>query len=223
MVQQCCLSAHRTRLSSPSLQSLLSPTRQSPRCLLCRRGLRLKKSYIWHPSGPPTSITGLLSPPSPHQHLPPSAPWTWAHPFISPTCNPSQPPPELSPLSLADVLQDPFSWHWYRAHHRKKRTSQAPPVHRLGPPTAYSPGAPKQSGTYKTVWRLCLQLFFIVFCLTTLSATSLLLSSLAAPSIYHTGAELWRHACRQLSLVPPPAGLLLWVYFRVFPKLPWLP
>ena len=33
------------------------------------------------------------------------------------------------------------------------------------------------------------------------------------PSIYHTGIELRRHACRRLPPVPPPAGLLLWVYF----------
>ena len=32
-------------------------------------------------------------------------------------------------------------------------------------------------------------------------------------SIYHTGIELRRHACRRVSPVPPPAGLLLWVYF----------
>ena len=65
----------------------------------------------------------------------------------------------------------------------------------------------------KTFWHLCLQLSLLVLSLTSLSATSLLLSPLAAPSIYHTGIELRRHACRRLSPVPPPAGLVLWVYF----------
>ena len=78
---------------------------------------------------------------SPTQSLPSSAPRTRSHPFISPTCNPTQLPPVLSPL------QDPFCWPWYRAHHRKNRTSQSPPIHRLGAPTAYPTGAPKQSGT----------------------------------------------------------------------------
>ena len=65
----------------------------------------------------------------------------------------------------------------------------------------------------KTFWHLCLQLSLFVLCLASLWATSLLLSPLAAPSIYHTDIELRRHACRRLSPVPPLAGLLLWVYF----------
>ena len=75
----------------------------------------------------------------------------------------------------------------------------------------------------KTFWHLCLQLSLFVLCLTSLSATSLLQSPLAAPSIYHTGIELRRHACRWLSPVPPPAGLLLWVYVWTFPTLFCLP
>ena len=63
----------------------------------------------------------------------------------------------------------------------------------------------------KTVWHLCLQLSLFVLCLTSLWATSLLLSPLAAPSIYHTGIELQRHTCRRLPPVPPPAWLL---FFR---------
>ena len=74
----------------------------------------------------------------------------------------------------------------------------------------------------KTFWHLCLQLSLFVLCLTSLSATSLLLSPLAVPSIYHTGIELWRHACRRVSPVPPLIWLLLWVYFWAFPTLSWL-
>ena len=50
----------------------------------------------------------------------------------------------------------------------------------------------------KTFWHLCLQLSLFVLCLSSLSATSLLLSLMTAPSIYHTGIELRRHACRRL-------------------------
>ena len=53
----------------------------------------------------------------------------------------------------------------------------------------------------KTFWHLCPQLSLLVLCLSSLSSTSLLLSPMAAPSIYHTGIELRRHACRRLSPV----------------------
>ena len=56
---------------------------------------------------------------------------------------------------------------------------------------------------FKTFWHLCLQLSLFVLCHTSLWATSLLLSPLAAPSIYHTDIELRRHACRRLSPVSP--------------------
>ena len=71
----------------------------------------------------------------------------------------------------------------------------------------------------KTFWHLCLQLSLFVLCLTSLWATSFLLSPLAAPSIYHTVTEMRRHACRRLPPVPPPAWLLffLWVYFWASP------
>ena len=40
-----------------------------------------QKSCIWQPLWPPKSTAGLLSFPSPHQPLPPSAPRTQIHPY----------------------------------------------------------------------------------------------------------------------------------------------
>ena len=48
MVQQCCLSAHRTRLSSPSLQSLLSPS-----CTLTRDSLSVTRVRAMPPVSSP--------------------------------------------------------------------------------------------------------------------------------------------------------------------------
>ena len=201
MVQLCCLSAHRTLLSSPSLPSLLSPS-----CALTRDSLSVTRAT------PPVSSRRA-------SHLTASFAAIWktalrrrveelylkpvgaAHEHI------------WSPLSSSGsvFLALVYSASQEKPHFPGSTHTSARCSHRIS------------TRGSKTVWHLCLQLCFIVLCLTSLSATSLLLSSLAALSIYYTGVELWRHACRQLSPVPPPAGLLLWVYFRPFPTLPWLP
>ena len=78
----------------------------------------------------------------------------------------------------------------------------------------------------KTFWHLCLQLSLLVLCLSSLSATSLLLSPMAAPSIYHTGIELRRHACRRLSPVhdcmTASEGVLLSVPDIILAGLSWV-
>ena len=98
MLSQCPQDAPQLPQSSPPpLSPTFALTRHSlsVTSISFRRASHLDASFATTVSAskelylPTTSTTGLLSPPPPHQRLPSSAPRTWSHPFISPTCNPS--------------------------------------------------------------------------------------------------------------------------------------
>ena len=229
MVQLCCLSAHRTLLSSSSLPSLLSPS-----CALARDSLSVTKatppvssrsaSHLSASFSATVSASKELYPPpvgAAHRHTSVYLRLLPGHGAIRLYRQPATPPSLLQcSLRYLSLMCFRIRFLGVGIEHIAGKTA----LPRLPPPhtSARCSHGISTRGS-KTVWHLCLQLFFVVLCLTFLSATSLLLSHLAAPSIYHTGVELQLHACLQLSPVLPPAGLLLWVYFIAFPTLLWLP